>query len=299
MPSLIWGLLACIMLLMAAGIAVRDFSRYRTSQRIDEQFAKFIKVGQRRQSASSWLTSKLVRWVSGYKANDEIATLLFRAGWGNKSALNLVKLLVGIAPVVLALTVLLLSALAGHRFFDIAVQVFFAFALTYVSIRQVLRYLANRKHKQIREELIPFLHLIKMLFASGLSLEHALKVISLQSKVLTPCLAVHLERVISNINSGQDQAEALNQLARSLDVDEFTEAVAMLCQMARYGGNIKSSLDQYITTIEHRYFQELREYLNKLSAKMSIVMVLFMFPALMIFIAGPGFIGLAKALSGQ
>lgn len=32
---------------------------------------------------------------------------------------------------------------------------------------------------------------------------------------------------------------------------------------------------------------------------MTIVMMLFMFPALMVFIAGPGFIGLGRALSSM
>jgi tight adherence protein C len=32
---------------------------------------------------------------------------------------------------------------------------------------------------------------------------------------------------------------------------------------------------------------------------MTVVMVLFLFPALMIFVAGPGFVGLARALKGM
>jgi tight adherence protein C len=72
----------------------------------------------------------------------------------------------------------------------------------------------------------------------------------------------------------------------------------MLKQVTRYGGNIRDSLAEYTTLVEQRQVSELREYVSKLSAKMTVVMILFLFPALMIFLAGPGFMGLAKALKG-
>lgn len=299
MMTLFWILLACLMMLMAAVIFARDYQKYRMAQKVDEKFVRIVSRKKREQIVFSQTLSRLIHKISNAKPNDEIGILLFRAGWTSKVLLRLVRTLIVLAPFAIALMTLGLCLFTDAPAADASIYIFFAFALTYVGLRQLLRYMGYRKHQQIRAELIPFLHLIKMLFISGLSLEHALRIISTQSRTLTPCLAGHLQRATSNISAGQDHVEALNQLARTLEVTEFTEVVAMLCQMARYGGNIKSSLDQYITTIEQRYFQELRERLSKLSAKMSIVMVLFMFPALMIFIAGPGFIGLAKALSTQ
>jgi tight adherence protein C len=48
--------------------------------------------------------------------------------------------------------------------------------------------------------------------------------------------------------------------------------------------------------MEERQLSALREYVNVLSGKMSVVMMVFLFPALLIFLAGPGFIALAKGL---
>jgi len=44
--------------------------------------------------------------------------------------------------------------------------------------------------------------------------------------------------------------------------------------------------------------KRLREKVGKLSGKMTVVMVVFLFPALMIFVAGPGVMALAAALGG-
>ena len=65
-----------------------------------------------------------------------------------------------------------------------------------------------------------------------------------------------------------------------------------------HGGNIRETLVKFAQLIEERQLSALREYVNVLSGKMSVVMMVFLFPALLIFLAGPGFMALAKGLSG-
>ena len=101
----------------------------------------------------------------------------------------------------------------------------------------------------------------------------------------------HLQR----IQHGQERGDALEELARRLDVDELTETVAMLKQAARYGGNLRESLMRYVKMMEERRMTSLRDKVGKMSAKLSIVMMLFMFPALLLFLAGPGFMALINA----
>jgi tight adherence protein C len=165
-------------------------------------------------------------------------------------------------------------------------------------IRRLLRWKAQKRRDAIRKEVIPFLHLLRMLFEAGLSMEHILQIIEQQGRDLIPNLVSELHLVIKRIQSGQDRADALVDMAAPLDVPELSDTIAMLKQVTRYGGNIRNSLEEYTTLVEQRQVSELREYVSKLSAKMTVVMILFLFPALMIFLAGPGFIGLTKALKG-
>jgi tight adherence protein C len=163
--------------------------------------------------------------------------------------------------------------------------------------RRALRWAAERRQQLIRSEMPTVLNLLRMLFDSGLSLEHSLKTVAEQGHDVSPHLAHEFQAVLQRIYHGQDRGDALEDMARHLDVMELTETVAILKQSARYGGNLRDSLLKYLRLLEDRRMTDLREKVSKLSAKMTIVMVLFMFPALMIFLAGPGVMSITRMLS--
>lgn len=229
---------------------------------------------------------------------DEVRRLLIQAGWPGARATLIFLLLAWGLPVVLGLFAAFYAVLQHEAWTQVLVYLFFAFAVTFVMMRRLLRWKAQKRREAISKEVIPFLHLLRMLFEAGLSMEHILLVIEKQGQELIPNLADELGLVIKRIQAGQDRADALVEMAMPLEVYELSDTVAMLKQVTRYGGNIKESLAEYTTLIEQRQVTALREYVSKLSAKMSVVMMIFLFPALMAFLAGPGFIGLAKALKG-
>jgi tight adherence protein C len=175
----------------------------------------------------------------------------------------------------------------------------FVFAFFFIFMRRLLRWCASQRQQVIRKEVTAFLHLLRMLFDAGLSFEHTLQVIEQQGGSLIPNLSKELGVVLKRIQAGQERGEALAEMAEPLDIPELNDTIGMLKQVTRYGGNIRDSLIEYTKLVEERQISELREYVSKLSAKMTVVMVLFLFPALMIFVAGPGFIGLARALKGM
>jgi tight adherence protein C len=49
--------------------------------------------------------------------------------------------------------------------------------------------------------------------------------------------------------------------------------------------------------LDDRRLTRLQEYISKMSAKMSVVMMLFLFPALLIVLAGPGLTALTRAFA--
>ncbi|MPS48869.1 type II secretion system F family protein [Methylobacillus sp.] len=228
----------------------------------------------------------------------EILKLLVQAGYKGKARV-VFNAVIRIGPVLTAVGTLLVNLAQGQDLFHCLASALFGFALFYVGIRYLLRWLAARRRKMISKEITTFLYMLVMLFDSGLSLEHSLRIMVEQAGDIMPHLAQELERVLARIRAGQDQGKALMSMSQMLDIPELSEAVAMLKQVAQQGGNVRDSIMRYAALIEERQFSHLRERVSKLSAKMTIVMMIFMFPALMIFIAGPGFIGLGKALSGQ
>lgn len=242
--------------------------------------------------------TRLMRMLERFSSSEleEMQRLLVQAGWGNPQTQIYFIAAGWLVPLLLAMLAALYSFIDGERLRDVLFHAVFVFALGFIAMRRFLRWRAAQRWEAMRREVVPFLHLLRMLFDAGLSFEHTLQVIEQQGAHLIPHLARELSAVLKRIQAGQERGEALAEMAGPLDIPELNDTIGMLKQVTRYGGNIRDSLSAYTKLVEERQVGELREYVSKLSAKMTIVMVVFLFPALMIFVAGPGFIGLARAL---
>lgn len=234
----------------------------------------------------------------GLLYSSEFKRLFIQSGWDSKVAISVFWIVGRLLAFILAIVVFIVSVGNDEDFFTGLFRAIFVFAVIFVGANMLLRWRAKVVAKAIVKELIPFLHIIRMLFNAGLSLEHVLIIMAEQSRHLIPHLSKHLRRMRLNLNAGQDQADALMHTARALSITEVTDAFSVIYQVSKYGGNVQTSLGNYISLLHNRQSTMLREYVSKLSAKMSIVMIIFMFPALVIFIAGPGFVGISNVLNG-
>ena len=250
----------------------------------------------RSRDAKTWLQQRLERFSESEFA--EMQQLLVQAGWGQPQHRFYYLAAAWLLPVAGGFFAAFHAFFQGNSTGDALMHMLFAFALLFVGMRHFLRWRARQRQAAISKEVVTWLHLLRMLFDAGLSLEHALRVLVQQARDLMPNLASELNGTLKRIEAGQDRGEALMEMATPLAVAELNDTITMLRQATRYGGNLREPLIEYTRIIEQRQVSELREQVGKLSAKMTIVMVIFLFPALMIFVAGPGFVGLAKALKG-
>ncbi|MCY1551662.1 hypothetical protein D9M68_880070 [compost metagenome] len=51
--------------------------------------------------------------------------------------------------------------------------------------------------------------------------------------------------------------------------------------------------------LDDRRLTRMQEYISKLSAKMAVVMMSLLFPALLIVLAGPGLVAISRAMGGM
>jgi tight adherence protein C len=300
--NLLWWITILFMLL-AAGLLLFSAQQDSHPKHIQRRFREALQ--QEGINISARLgpldLEELLEHTLGKVSQSEMAEmqrLLIQAGWPGAKAKFTFLLIAWLLPLALGFAAAIYAMLNHESWLNVLFHLLFVFAATFVLIRRLLRWKAQKRRDAIRKEVIPFLHLLRMLFEAGMSMEHILLVIEQQGRELIPNLADELHAVIKRIQAGQDRADALAEMAAPLEVPELNDTIAMLKQVTRYGGNIRESLTEYTELVEQRQVSELREYVSKLSAKMTVVMILFLFPALMIFLAGPGFVGLAKALKG-
>jgi len=229
--------------------------------------------------------------------DSETQTLLGRLGWrrANERAL-FAACQIGTPLLALGLAIFLQEVFfpqTSHRW----MAPMFAAGGGYLLPKRLLAYAAARRQKTIAVEISTFIPLLRILFESGMAVEQALRVLSIEAQKLLPELTSELRLILSRVDSGLELGQELNKTAVMLAVDEFTDTCVILQQLIHQGGGAMKSLLALKQLLDDRRLTRLQEYISKMSAKMSVVMMLFLFPALLIVLAGPGFTAIARAFA--
>ena len=103
--------------------------------------------------------------------------------------------------------------------------------------------------------------------------------------------------MLVRVDSGLELSQELSKTAALLDVDEFNDTCVILQQLIQQGGGAMKSLQALKELLDDRRLTRMEEYISKMSAKMSVVMMVFLFPALMIVLAGPSLMAIARAFT--
>ena len=227
--------------------------------------------------------------------DSETQVLLNRVGWRTASQRSLYAAFQIGTPVAFAGLVFL-----GHELFypgsgNLLVVLMFALALGYLIPKRVLAYVAKKRQRKVAMEVSTFIPLLRILFESGMAVEQALRVLSQEGRQLLPVLTGELRVMLVRVDSGLELSQELSKTAALLDVDEFNDTCVILLQLIQQGGGAMKSLQALKALLDDRRLTNMEEYISKMSAKMSVVMMAFLFPALMIVLAGPSFMAIARA----
>ncbi len=293
-------------LLGAAGIGTLFLWSLESSQRASasRRLARVVRgeiEGESRES-ELWLTARtLGRWgvrYTGRFADPEVAQMLVQAGWRGREAFAVftgLRLLLTILAIFGSLAAISLGR-AAHSGSSTLLLAFAAGAVAYLAPKMLLGLRASSRMAAMRDDVTSYTQLLRVLFDAGLSLEQCLRVLVRDGRSLLPALHEELELVVRQIGAGQERNQALHALAEDLRVPELRDLVRLLGQIDQYGGSVQTALAQFAELLIDRQRTDLQERVAKLSAKLTLVMIAFLFPALLVFVGGPGFIALLRAL---
>ena len=227
--------------------------------------------------------------------DSETQLLLNRVGWRTASQRSLFAAFQIGTPVAFAGLIFL-----GHELFfpgsgNLLIVLLFALAVGYLIPKRMLAYVAKKRQQEVAVEVSTFIPLLRILFESGMAVEQALRVLSQEGRQLLPVLTGELRVMLVRVDSGLELSQELSKTAALLDVDEFNDACVILQQLIQQGGGAMKSLQALKELLDDRRLTRMEEYISKMSAKMSVVMMVFLFPALMIVLAGPSLMAIARA----
>lgn len=229
--------------------------------------------------------------------DSETQILLNRVGWRTASQRALFAAFQIVTPVVFAGLVFLGHELFFPRSGNLLVVLLCALALGYLLPKRLLAYAAKQRQQAVAVEVSTFIPLLRILFESGMAVEQALRVLSQDGRELLPVLTEELRLVLARVDSGLELSQELSKASSLLAVDEFDDTCVILQQLLQQGGGAMKSLQALKDLLDDRRLTRMEEYISKMSAKMSVVMMVFLFPALMIVLAGPSFIAISRAFA--
>ena len=227
----------------------------------------------------------------------ETRMLLDRIGWRRSRQRSLYAALQVGVPLAAALAAVLVQQIAYPASHTPWLLPMFGLGIGYLLPKRILAWAAAVRQRQIAEEVSSFIPLLRILFDSGLAVEQSLRILSTEGRQLLPVLSEELRLILVRVDSGLALAPELEQTARLLSVDEFSDTCVILQQLLVQGGGAMKSLLALKQLLDDRRLTRLQERISKISGKMSIVMMVFLFPALLIVLAGPGLTALARAFS--
>lgn len=280
--------------------AQREIRRQRQMNRLEQMLG--VAQGEYvREPEEAPLFERIAQFISGRgegdastEQNSEARILLVRAGFRSMRALLFFQALRLVLPLAGGILMAGYVLLAGNE--EGWLKLLAAAIILYLAPKYVLAFLARRRCRQLADELPVFVDFLRMMHSVGINFEQSILLFAEDSRLGLPGLASEFRAVNLAIRSGRPRSEALQQMARQLDVEELSELVALICQTERYGAGVQEPLRQFSLRLTEKNRFAMQEFVGKMATKMVVVMVIFLLPALIIITAGPGFLSLFKAL---
>ncbi|MDH1103984.1 type II secretion system F family protein [Pseudomonas mosselii] len=292
------ALLLCALFLFAAFVllALQAGQQWRARQRVARRLQGRLVRDERLGDWLQWLgSSPLGRRLQ--RLDGETQALLDRLGWRRSRQRALFAAVqLGLPLLAVGVALLLAHGLPGENRGHWGVLVLCAMGGGYLLPKRLLVLAAARRQRQIAQEVSLLIPLLRILFETGLAVEQALRVLAHEGRSLVPNISDELRLVLQRVDSGLALGPELEKTARLLAVDELIDTCVILQQLLVQGSGSMKSLLALKEVLDDRRLTGLQERVSKMSAKMSAVMMVFLFPALLIVLAGPGFSALARAL---
>ncbi|TVQ86504.1 MAG: type II secretion system F family protein [Deltaproteobacteria bacterium] len=159
-------------------------------------------------------------------------------------------------------------------------------------------YMVNKRietrHKKLLQPFPDALDLLVTSVEAGLGLDMAFRRVSDEIRGSAPELAAEFRMVTYEVAAGVPRMEAFKRLADRTGLPEMKSLVNMMVQAERFGTSIASALRVHGDMVRQERMSRAEEEAAKVSPKLTVAMILFLMPCLLIVLIGPASIRVMK-----
>jgi tight adherence protein C len=155
---------------------------------------------------------------------------------------------------------------------------------------------ARNRQRQIELGLPEALDLLVTCVEAGLGLDAAMQRVAQELASAYPLLGRELQLTFLEVNAGVRRVQAMRRLADRTGVPDLKSLAATLNQTEVFGTSVGDALRIQSESMRTRRVQRAEELAAMIGVKLSIPLVLFVLPSLIMIVAGPAIINIMEAI---
>jgi tight adherence protein C len=122
---------------------------------------------------------------------------------------------------------------------------------------------------------------------AGLSLDAAMARVSQEMELVAPLLASELKQTMLEIQAGVKRSDAFHRLSHRTGVEDLKSLSAMIIQTELFGTSVSRALRVHSEGMRTKRMQRAEEKAAMVSVKMTVPLIFFILPSLMVIVMGP------------
>ncbi len=161
-----------------------------------------------------------------------------------------------------------------------------------------IRWKQSKRTLQCKNGFPDMMDLMVACIEAGLGLDAALIRVSHELGGRYPALKVNMEIMNLELRAGRERHESMMNFADRINLDEAKALAVMLKQSEEMGASMGTALRTFSEDMRSRRMLKAEEKAMALSAKLTVPLILFIFPTLMVMLLLPAGLRIAQGLSG-
>jgi tight adherence protein C len=157
----------------------------------------------------------------------------------------------------------------------------------------------KRRVRMIARGLPDALELMVVCVEAGLSLDDALDRVVAELGESHPALADELALLSADLKILPSREQALTNLAERVDLPSIRSIVGTLAQTMRFGTPLAHAMKVVASEMRNDVMMSMEERANKLPALMTVPMIIFILPTIMLILGGPAMLRVLDQLAQQ
>ncbi len=227
-------------------------------------------------------------------SDSSLQASLLRAGYFQPAAVHIfVALRLAATIAVPAIILLRAPAIDTSTLLLAAFLAFFTSRLFVIG----LKLKAEARERALRRELPPAVDFLLMVLGSGVSIDQSLRYVTGLLEQTAPLTNIVLKRYVADIDGGIPYEAAFERLGQRLGINEGYDLVNLIKQALLQGGEIMASLESFGAELADKRVAFAREQIGRKSVFLTLAMLAFFMPVLLITLGGPAVSHITQTLN--